>query len=66
MKPAPAISVVADAAPPAQAPRDAAADGLEALVEAFAATLTGRDVGAVAAGARPVRRYRSGGDPPHR
>ena len=38
MKPVPAISVVADPAPPAHAPHDATPDGLATLVEAFAAT----------------------------
>ena len=37
MEPVPAISVVADHAPPSNAPRDVTPDGLEALVEAFAA-----------------------------
>ena len=36
MKPAPAISVVAEPAPPAQPPRDAIPDRLATLVEAFA------------------------------
>ena len=37
MKPVPAISVVADPAPPVHAPHDATPDGLATLVEAFAA-----------------------------